>query len=767
VRSGGRSARRDPALWITLGVILAMLVFTLAGWRRVTAPGAGPEGGSRVPGMQGLAGGAPASARDEARSAALGSHGERAAGDGSLARTAPSVSDESTSGHGAGAVSVAPVEPEAPLEGTPSAPAALDDGVVRDARVVGRVLDATGGPIAGAKVRVHFEEQALARYRKTGRVTISPAPDTEWSTDAQGRFEGLAPSGGIVLVASAEAYTTTHERARAPAADVVLVLAPGARVSGRVQRGDGSPVSGATLQIKPRGFGRLPIEAQSDEQGQFSVGGVPAGVSELTASAAGLSSAREWLRLTLAEVAAPVVLTLAAAHSVHGVVRAPDGSLCPAGMVRAGGRLGAIETIDADGRYRLDGLDAGTHELSVTCHGVAAQTRSLRIDAGSPASIELNWQLEAGLSVSGSVHRQNGEPFAGAMVWMYGVPAPEGAAESRSEAFASSSNASCNTGADGAFRCGGLRAGWYRVSAGSPTGASVNSEPVRVDAQTEPVVALIVPDAGEVRVRVAGGSGWDDVGGRFARGVFARGAAPFPIPATPRGDSFVFESLALGRWRIAVGRAPSEPGPSAVDVQLSEPGQIIEIELRAPEAMSIGGSVLDAAGEPVPDAWVEASLVEADFPMPYPIAEPALTSSDGRFALGDLPPGRYLVSAVQAGGEARQADVAAGQSDVRLVLEGYGSLSGSVTGADGQPARDFSVLLLRDTPGEPLSVDGERGRWALPWVAPGSYRVAILSSSGGAATQARVSSGNETKLTLRLDPELAGQAILSALNRRP
>lgn len=398
---------------------------------------------------------------------------------------------------------------------------------------------------------------------------------------------------------------------------------------------------------------------------------------------------------------------------------------------------------------------------------MAAQTRSLRIDADAPPSLELNWQLEPGLSVAGSVHRKNGEPLVGAMVWLHRVPAPDGAEpETRTEVFSANTSAGCNTDADGAFRCGGLRAGWYQVNAGSPTGASVASEPVHVDAQTEPAVVLIVPDAAEVRVRVAGAGAHGVVDGLSARGVFARGAGPFPIPATLRGDHFVFESLALGRWRIAVGRAPSEPGPSAVDVQLSEPGQIIEIELRAPEPLAIAGSVVDAAGEPVPDAWVEASLVEPDFPRPFPIGEPVLTHGDGRFELADLPPGRCLVSAVHAGGEARKPDVAAGQSGVRLVLEAYGSLSGSVTDADGEPARDFSVLVLRDTPGEPLSVDGARGHWELPWVSPGSYRVAILSSSGGAATQARVTSGNDTQLSLRLDPALAGQALVGVLKRR-
>lgn len=43
------------------------------------------------------------------------------------------------------------------------------------------------------------------------------------------------------------------------------------------------------------------------------------------------------------------------------------------------------------------------------------------------------------------------------------------------------------------FECGGLRAGWYRFRAGAVSGAQVSSEPVRVDAESRPDVALVVP----------------------------------------------------------------------------------------------------------------------------------------------------------------------------------------------------------------------------------------------------------------------------------
>ena len=82
------------------------------------------------------------------------------------------------------------------------------------------------------------------------------------------------------------------------------------------------------------------------------------------------------------------------------------------------------------------------------------------------------------------------------------------------------------------------------------------------------------------------------------------------------------------------------------------------------------------------------------------------------------------------------------------------------------PARDFSVLAFRQNLGQPLSHDGDNGTWHLPWLPPGDYQIVIMSPTGGAATRAQVKSDKETKLALKLDPELAGQAVLKAFRQQ-
>lgn len=73
---------------------------------------------------------------------------------------------------------------------------------------------------------------------------------------------------------------------------------------------------------------------------------------------------------------------------------------------------------------------------------------------------------------------------------------------------------------------------------------------------------------------------------------------------------------------------------------------------------SIAGRIIDAAGAPVSGA----SVTVADSPQPVSDIA-ALTSADGRFRLGRLPPGPYKIAVHTAGRAAATADVlvAAGQ----------------------------------------------------------------------------------------------------------
>jgi hypothetical protein len=115
-------------------------------------------------------------------------------------------------------------------------------------------------------------------------------------------------------------------------------------------------------------------------------------------------------------------------------------------------------------------------------------------------------------------------------------------------------------------------------------------------------------------------------------------------------------------------------------------------------------------------------------------------------------------SASHSLGETRRAGVSAGQRNVALVVEDYGSLSGVVTLPGGEPVAAFSVFLLSDPPGDPTQAAGERGAWSAPWLAPGAYRIAVLSAEA-AASPARTSLYDNTTVSISLEPALTEMGL--------
>jgi hypothetical protein len=270
-----RGARVSMALG--LGALLVLLALGTIGLHEGSAGSASP--GTSEPGVRALLARMQELLGLRARALSAGASESAAPGHRTaVADGAPSSNDDRVRGTAATQTAPSALGISPSLSPVPSAdtgrtagngPSSADEAP-RDARVSGRVVDATGGPIPGAKVSLQFHELALARYQKTGKLPVSRAPDAEWRADEEGRFEGLTPAGRLSLVASAEAYTEARVVTLAPVRDVLLVLAPGASVAGRVQRTDGSPVIGATLQLRPRGHEHVPIEGRSDERGEFS-----------------------------------------------------------------------------------------------------------------------------------------------------------------------------------------------------------------------------------------------------------------------------------------------------------------------------------------------------------------------------------------------------------------------------------------------------------------------------------------------------------------
>lgn len=237
-----------------------------------------------------------------------------------------------------------------------------------DVTATGRLLDARGEPIGGA--RLEFER------------THAPEEDPHRSlygrdvSDEAGRFRvsGLLRNAEYSLEVRHEAFATTRfEGLNSPDAatwDVGdLVADDGASITGRVVREeDDLPIVGATLTILGR-------NARSDIDGRFSLSRLTL-PGELRVRAQGRAPAIQDVTSR-----GDVLVRLASGHSIDGIVRGPGGVPAAGAWVETGTHFldddelsadalrvrkqhVAATTTDAAGRFRFDALPPGRFRLS-------------------------------------------------------------------------------------------------------------------------------------------------------------------------------------------------------------------------------------------------------------------------------------------------------------------------------------------------------------------------------------------------------------------
>jgi protocatechuate 3,4-dioxygenase beta subunit len=350
--------------------------------------------------------------------------------------------------------------------------------LLRGARVIGRVVDARGGPVAAAHVRcvasamddltvqlgpLPLAAEAAALPSGAGRALGSTRVAL---ADKAGRFvvEDLIPGRYRVEVAHAGSEPMrTDELVLAPGErrDLgTLALRDGIPVEGRVVDEAGGPLEGARVLVgtgaaaDPAGFYAL-----TDAGGHFSVA-VPAGSYRLTASASGHGSARVPVEVQAGKAPAAVEIRLARAEAVlEGLVRDAGGRpLARARLLAwprdppAGGGADASPigsgSADVGGHFRLADLPAGELRLEVQHPDYPI----IRFPATPGQYAALTVPLPGG--IAGEAHvRSTGAAVARGRVEAVG---PEGA------------KASAELQRAGAFRLPRLLPGHWRVSVSAP-----------------------------------------------------------------------------------------------------------------------------------------------------------------------------------------------------------------------------------------------------------------------------------------------------------
>jgi hypothetical protein len=576
----------------------------------------------------------------------------------------------------------------------------------------GRVLDASGGPIGGAKVSA-----------RPPRASVSAG--TARSDDA-GEFTLRAALTELVLLAEAEGYSRGTARVFAPASGVLITLAPAAEIVGHVERSDtGEPVTNVTVSARPVASSEEPAtSASSASDGAFRLTGLRGGRYELNARSTHWGSAPAWVAVDVGRVSEPVVLQVSPATTLTATVRRA-GEPCEGARVELSKGATSLTRSAAGGVVQLEGLAPGAYLANVSCPQSVSRAELIALGT---QPVNRTWDLETGLELRGRVETPSGTPVPLAEVRI----APKTAPERRV--------AHCTSDERGAFTCGGLFPGDFECSvSGGGMELSVERTLVVLPGTGGEVVLRTAP-LGDITARVSGAPR------EQAFHVLARGRNSSAREAVKGEDTFRFERLPLGRYDVYID-LPGMRSGAGTSAELTHDGHVAEVELTAPPAESIMGHVLDERGGPVIDAWVRAAAADlGGVPQPK---RAALTDDEGAFTLSGLAPGAYELSANTATGTARSERVASGSSNVALRLVSSATLSGDVYDAVGARVPSFTLFLQPEV-GPHKFVRGAHGHWEVPWLVPGRYRVAVAAKQGRAVQQVVLLAGEVQQMALTL-----------------
>ncbi len=356
-------------------------------------------------------------------------------------------------------------------------------------RLAGVVTDTYGAPVAGAEVLVQTLDP-------TGQLT---GTHHGARADAGGAYEAhRVPSGPARVVARHPDYRDgVREVVIKPGTNEVdLELRPGWEISGSVTSADGLPVALARVEAHPVEQGSLddladarrqfaprgPLQAVTDQEGSYRIGGLDDGRYSLRAHADGYAraaSGRFPVRVEGRSVA-DIDFVLHRGITLRGVVRGrPPDAFAGIRITAAQERLlGGMTTLDLEGRFKLDELGPGTWTVSAEEPDGRTVERSVTLDTGpGEAFVELNF--EAGLTLTGEV-RSQGQPLAGSEVAVVESTRRYGPART------------ARIDQQGRFRIDGLAAGSYRVMVAEPNGVT-HSRKIEIQVDQSILVDLNPP----------------------------------------------------------------------------------------------------------------------------------------------------------------------------------------------------------------------------------------------------------------------------------
>jgi RNA polymerase sigma factor (sigma-70 family) len=531
--------------------------------------------------------------------------------------------------------------------------------LVPEAILSGDVVDEARNPVANARIFAVVDSNG--RGDADGSATSDASGAFRLARLAPGRYRlsattesGLGARVPLIVVATTGAI----------AAPIHLVLAPRARVSGKVVDGSGLAVAGARISIDDRFDASAFAISQLD--GSFTLVGVPLGPIALAAAPYEVRAPHRLIVDRL--VMEGVKLDVTAGRTLRGVVTRHGAAVAGAEVTCDSDPV----TTDATGNYVLGGaLGRSDHRLGLQCNLRATVDRatsagqSVALAAGETRIVDID--LASSASIAGTVVDATGAP----------VPAVEIVARRPEHP---SDLCTTMTGAAGDFDCTGLAgAADYEIDVypgpGTRSFAPATGEHlplVHLDGgdATAHVTLAIASDRLAIRGTVV-----DDTGAPIADAFVQANVgeitygAPTPSTRTDDTGGFALDNLGSGAYRVHVKVADGGEATS-LGVAAGTPDLVLHVA----RAGAISG---DLVGFTTPPSVTTHESSAGGDTSGFPLVD------GSTFSLTGLQPGTYRLEAWDdtANVEADTATVvvrAGTTSHVTLRERGQGRISARV-----------------------------------------------------------------------------------------
>lgn len=445
----------------------------------------------------------------------------------------------------------------------------------------GLVTDEQGRPLAEARVSSAPSDPAsVPLERRRQRLEVGGGGGSRTGPDGRFRVESLIQGVSYDLSVELDGYVPAKVSGVEPPARAPLriEMKPAPSLTGRVVGPDGRPVAMASVAARGEGdAAHMPplASAGCDESGRFRLFFAAPGSVTLAARATDYrTKIVRGVEVPARGEVGPIEISLEPGAVLEGRVLDERGTPVSGAQVSAqstGALFGVSEvwqvSNDAEGRYRLEGLDLGPYDVSAT-----AGDRKARASVDIGLSVQsLDLRLEEQASVSGRVTDAAGAPVVGAGVFL--IPAdPEGERAQR-----------VTSGADGAFVFPPVSRGTYRLIVLAEGFGVSPPEELRVDRDLAGLDLRLSPGA-VVNGLVRGLSPEELPAVRIVAVREGAETRTHPLPGTflpgtvDRDGRYRILQLGPGKWRV-IASLESSQRKAEGSVEIASPGEEVELDL--------------------------------------------------------------------------------------------------------------------------------------------------------------------------------------------